>query len=129
MAFILIPRNGEDISVNAWNWRPTLEVLKSAHLIDDDLYARMGTHGREARIDLDTASRIADLLDERLRKLKPGDRIRYDLTLTDKPKERLAITPGTESGHIDVVEMYSATYEWLTAFRDFCRTSGGFQVS
>jgi len=30
---------------------------------------------------------------------------------------------------VDAKEAYSATYEWLVMFRDFCRTSGGFKVS
>lgn len=29
---------------------------------------------------------------------------------------------------IDVVETYSATYEWLVEFRDFLRMCGGFEV-
>ena len=55
MALILIPRNGEDVKINAWNWRPTLELLRKANLIDDDLYermGRMGTSGRQTIVDL-----------------------------------------------------------------------------
>lgn len=67
MAFILKPKNGDDVKINAWNWRPTLELLHSASLIDDDLYERMGTFGREAIVDADTALRMADFLDQRLK--------------------------------------------------------------
>ena len=59
MAFILIPKHGEEIMINTWNWRPTLQLLRDANVIDDDLYERMGTFGREARVDADTAGRIA----------------------------------------------------------------------
>jgi hypothetical protein len=128
MAFILIPKNGEEVTINAWNWRPTLELLRNVGLIDDDLYERMGTFGREAIVDADTALRIADFLDERLRTIRAGDRIRADLTVTDKAKKSLIITPGMQTEQIDVVDVYSATYEWLVQFRDFARASGGFQV-
>jgi hypothetical protein len=29
---------------------------------------------------------------------------------------------------VDTNEIYSASYDWLVAFRDFCRQSGGFEV-
>lgn len=128
MAFILIPKNGEEVKINAWNWRPTLELLRNANLIDDDLYERMGTFSRKAVVDADTAVRIADFLDVRLGTMKVGDRICTDLTVTDKPKKRLLITPDTQPDQIDVVDTYSATYEWLIRFRDFARSSGGFEV-
>ena len=36
----------------------------------------------------------------------------------------------SKSGSLDapVDDLYSATYEWLMRFRDFCRTCGGFNV-
>jgi len=128
MAFILIPKNGTDVMVNAWNWRPTLELLRDANLIDDDLYERMGTFGREAKVGAEAADRIADFLDKRLPAMKEGDRIRADLTITDEAKKPLIITPETQIEQIDVVDTYSATYEWLVQFRDFTRSSGGFEV-
>lgn len=54
--------------------------------------------------------------------------MRADLTITDVPKKRLVITPTTKVEDIDTVEVYSATYEWLVQFRDFCRSSGGFEI-
>ena len=128
MAFILIPKNGEEVKINAWNWRPTLELLHNAHLIGDDLYGRMGRDEREAIVDADTAARIADFLDERLRTMKAGDRIRADLTVTDKARKPLIIAPGMQTDQIDVVDVYSAAYEWLVQLRDFARTCGGFEV-
>ena len=109
-------------------WRPTLELLRDAKLIDHDLYDRMGTFGREAKVDADTAGRIADFLDQRLRAMKKGDRIRADLTITGELKKPLTITPETKIEQIDAVDTYSATYEWLAQFRDFSKASGGFEV-
>jgi hypothetical protein len=129
MSFILIPQSGEDIKVNAWNWRPTLELLRNAQLIDDGLRERMGIHGCRAEIGAAMAYRIAEFLDIRLAAMKPGDRINADLTITDLPKKQVVFTPKTQITDIDAVDLYSATYEWLLTFRDFCRNSGGFKVS
>jgi hypothetical protein len=128
MSFILIPKNGEDLKINAWNWRPTLELLRSADVIDDDLFERMGIHGFKAEVDATTANRIADFLETRLRVMKPEQRLLADLTVSDTPKKRMIITPDTMIHQIDVVNVYSASYEWLVEFRDFSRTSGGFEV-
>lgn len=128
MAFILIPKNGEDIKINAWNWRPTLELLHKASLIDVDLYEGMGTSGRRTIVDAGTAVRIAGFLDERLRSMQAGDRIRADLTVTSDAKKPLVFTPEMKADQIDCVDAYSATYEWLVQFSDFARTSGGFEV-
>lgn len=128
MSFILIPKNGEDTKINAWDWRPTIELLRSAHVIDDDLFERMGTHGFKAEVDAATANRIADFLETRLRAMKPEQRVLADLTVTDTPKKRLIITPGTKIDQIDAIDAYSASYEWLIKFREFSRNSGGFEV-
>jgi hypothetical protein len=129
MSFILTPENGEDVVINAWNWRPTLELLLNAKLIDKDLYDRMGTHGREASVDADTARNIADFLDGRVFEIRSGDRIRSDLSTTAEPRRKVTIVPGTRVEDIDAVDLYSASFEWLLQFRDFSRASGGFKVS
>lgn len=129
MAFILVPENGEKIMINAWNWRPTLELLRRAELIDDELYERMGAHGCGGQVDAETARRIADFIDLKLRAMKPEQRVLADLTITDRPKKRVTFTPNTKIDQIDAIDLYSASYEWLIQFRDFSRTSGGFEVS
>ena len=60
--------------------------------------------------------------------MKPEERVLADLTVTDRPKNRLIITPDTKIGQIDTIDVYSASHEWLVEFRDFSRTSGGFEV-
>jgi hypothetical protein len=129
MAFLLIPENGESVMINAWNWRPTIELLRDAKLIDEDLYERMGTFGREANVDAAMARRFADFIDLRLQAMKPDERIRADLTTTDRPKKQVIFTSDTKIEDIDVVDLYSAKYEWLIQFSNFCRTCGGFKVS
>jgi hypothetical protein len=33
MSFILVPKEGEELQVNGWNWRPTLQLLLAAGVI------------------------------------------------------------------------------------------------
>ncbi|PYV60316.1 MAG: hypothetical protein DMG95_14175, partial [Acidobacteria bacterium] len=80
MSIILIPQHGEDTKINFWNWRPTLELLRNAHLIDDDLCEQLAVNGSGATVDAETARQIADFLDARLATMKPGERIKADLT-------------------------------------------------
>ena len=129
MSFILIPTHGEDLQVNAWNWRPTLLLLRDANLIDESSYELLGSNGCGAHVDAETSVRIADFLEQKLQSMQPGQRIRGDLSLADKPKKLTIFTPGMKTEDVDATEAYSATYEWLVMFRDFCRTSGDFKVS
>lgn len=129
MSFILIPTRGEDIQVNAWNWKPTLELLRAANLINDDMHERLGIHAAGGNVNAESTCKIADFLDAQLAAMKPGDRIRADLQISSTPKEPVLFTPGMKMEDIDAFELYSATYDWLVMFRDFCRRSDGFRVS
>ena len=128
MSFILVPRDGDGVQVNAWNWRPTLELLRSEGLIDSETYEQMGAHSCGGGVNDALAYRIADFLEHRLAKMQPGERMRADLSLTDEPKSALVISPETRVEDINANEVYSATYEWLMTFQEFCRRSGGFEV-
>ncbi len=129
MSFILLPKQGKDIQVNAWNWRPTLRLMLEAGLIDDQQHELMGANGRGGGVDSETARKIADFLEQRLDRIGPGKRIRADLIATAAPKKKIVFTPDTRVEDIDAVDAHSATYEWLALFRDFCRTCSGFTVS
>jgi hypothetical protein len=89
----------------------------------------MGANGCGGHVDAETSMRIADFLERKLQSMQPGQRIRGDLSLTDKPKKLIIFVPGMKVADVDAKEAYSATYEWLVMFRDFCRTSRGFKVS
>jgi hypothetical protein len=124
MTFILVPSHADPdggLQVNAWNWRPTLELLRRARLLDDETVERASAQGAGGRVTAGQAVRIAGFLDRYLADLTPGQRVRSDGTVTGEPKSyRLDEEPR---------EIYSAAYEWLSRFRDFCRTSGGFTVA
>ena len=128
MSFILVPKRGDDVQVNGWNWRPTLELLLREGLISEELHERMGAQGAGGEVDADLADRIAEAIERTLETMKPGERMLADLTVTDRPKTKWVIGPETRPDEIDVNDMYSATYEWLVKFAGFCRRSGGFEV-
>jgi hypothetical protein len=129
MTFILVPKSGEDLQINAWNWRPTLELLREAKLITEEQYEGMGAQGAGGVVDAESAKAIANFVEGKLAEMKSEDRMRADLTVTSEPKALRVFTPnGSNSGEADLNDTYSATYERLVTFADFCRRSGGFEV-
>ena len=128
MSFILVPQNGEDVQINAWNWRPTLEILRAENLVDDKALELLGCNGCGAIVDDKLAQRIAAALTRRLAGIHPGERVRADLSITAEPKPRTVFKPGMSADEIDTLDLYSAQCEWLVQFRDFCQHSGGFKV-
>jgi hypothetical protein len=124
MTFILVPLHADpngDLQINAWNWRPTLELLHRARLLDGEAVQRAAAQGAGGRVTAEQALRIAEFLDRYLADLAPGQRVRADGTVTSEPK--------THQLDQEPRELYAATYEWLSQFRDFCRSSGGFMVA
>jgi hypothetical protein len=128
MSFILVPNKGDDVQVNAWNWRPTLEFLRAQNIITTEHAELLGCNGCGARVDAALATRMAAVVENKLTTLKPGDRMRADLTVTEKPKALQVFGPDTQPGDIDANEIYSATYDWLVTFKDFCKRCQGFEV-
>jgi hypothetical protein len=129
VCFILVPQKGDDLQVNAWNWRPTLETLYRENLINLENYERMGANGSGGHVDAERASLIADAIQRKLEAIKPGERVLADGSVTDRPKKEVTFKPQMDSQEVDVNDLYSTSYEWLARFRDFCRRSGGFAVS
>ena len=128
MTFILTPKQGEDVQVNGWNWRPTLELIRAEGLLTEENYERMGANASGGKVDAALAVRIADVLERKLAGMNPGERVRADLTVTALPKVPQRFNPDMNADDIDVVNLYSASYEWLVTFKDFCRRSEGFEV-
>ena len=127
MSFILASKRG-DLQVNAWNWRPTLELLVAEDLMTREQSERLSVHGAGGHVEADTADQIADVIERRLREMQPGDRMFADLTVTSSKRVPVVWKPnGDVEG--DTNGLYSASYDWLVTFRDFCRQSGGFDVS
>ena len=129
MSFILIPNEGDDVQVNAWNWRPTLEFLRAQNIITSDHAELLGCNGCGARVDAILAKQMAAAVENKLATIGPGDRMRVDLTVTSVPKVPHVFGRDALANDIDVTELYSATYEWLVTFKGFCNRCGGFEVS
>jgi len=128
MTFILIPNSGEEVQINAWNWRPTIEFLRAQNIITSEHAELLGCNGCGASVDAALANRIAAVVEAKLATLAPGDRVRVDLTVTSAPKVPQVFGPDTKPADIDAAELYSATYDWLVTFKDFCKRCDGFEV-
>jgi hypothetical protein len=128
MTFILVPSEGEDLQVNAWNWRPTLELLFAANVITEEDHERLGAHGSVGKVDAEKASRIAYAVVHKLMSMSAGERMLANLSVSKEPKKLAEFGPGVNADDIDENELYSTTYEWLETFAKFCRSSGGFKV-
>lgn len=128
MSFILVPLEGEDLTVNAWNWRSTLELLFAAGVITEDEHELLGYHGCGASVNREQAGRIADAVTRKLDGMNPGQRMLADLSVSSEPKQRAVFSPGMNDKDNDTNELYSTTFEWLQTFVSFCEGSGGFKV-
>jgi hypothetical protein len=129
MTFILVDSTDDqhDIQINGWNWRPTVAILVDAGIIPSGERAERclcqgcGGHFTEAEV-----IQAADFLEKQLVGMKSGDRLRRDGSVTDKPKNYAL--PISEWDEQEAWERYSASYEWIQMFIDFCRRSKGFKV-
>ncbi|MDX6577753.1 MAG: hypothetical protein QOE96_3706 [Blastocatellia bacterium] len=72
---------------------------------------------------------MAVAVENQLSTMKPGERMRVDLTVTAIPKVSQVFGPDTQPDDIDAINLYSATYEWLVTFKNFCKRCDGFMVS
>ena len=120
MASSLVPASGEGIWINAWNWRPTEELVRRTGILPDETLELLEYGIGE--VTAEQAGRIADFLDDYLSRLGPQHRVALDGTVIDEPDTY-------EFHRDDLSRNYTASYEWLTKFRDFCRTCHGFTMS
>lgn len=126
MSFTLLDLSSENFEFNAnvWNWRTTLEIIKSFDILSDGTIRQMEYNATGVKLEKD----VAHLIGERIRaeilpKLEPNKRIFADLTITDAPDDGTLFKDEDEQW-----KNYSASYEWLKDFSDFCLKSKGFQV-
>jgi hypothetical protein len=113
------------IFVNFWNWRPTVEILRRARLLDEKRLAELHVQFGHARITNDEARTIARLLRENvLQGLPETARILLDGSFTTEPDD------GTlHKSPEDIHRNYGATRPWLETFAAFCETCDGFEAS
>lgn len=115
---------GFEFRANVWNWKPTLEIIKSFDIVDEGKLRQMNYNATGAKFSGEEARTIGEKIQaEILPKLEPNKRIFADLSITD--------TPDDGTLHKDSDEQwknYSTNYVWLKEFSEFCLKSKGFQV-
>lgn len=106
---------------NAWNWRPMLELIEKVGIIERERLELLGANLGQ-RVEESEACAIAKILkEELLPRMRPGDRMLLDTSITDQPDDGKM--------HYDYIALnYSSTYDWLSQFADFCANCKGFTV-
>jgi len=126
MSFTLIDLGSEkfEFRANVWNWKATLEVIKSFDIVDEGKLRQMSYTATGARFSDEEAHTVgARIRDEILPKLEPNKRIFADLSITDAPDDGTLYKDEDEQWR-----NYSANHAWLKDFSEFCLQSKGFQV-
>jgi len=126
MSFTLHDLGAEnfEFTANVWNWKATLEVIKSLDIISEGTVRQMSYNATGVKLEAEEAHAIGERIrDEILPKLAPNKRIFADLTITDAPDDMTLFKDDDEQW-----KNYSATYESLKDFSEFCLRSKGFQV-
>lgn len=123
MGFIITDFQDESKSIytTAWNWGPTVELLKLMNVLDEDRLELI-RYNCGVEVNTEEARQIAEfIIIQVLSKITPEERVTYDLKITDEPDD------GTFHRE-DLAKNYSATYDWLKEFSEFCQTCEGFTV-
>ncbi len=126
MSFTLLDLGSENFEfrANIWNWKPTLEIIKSFDIVDEGKLRQMSYNATGAQFSHEEAQSIGEKIrDEILPKLEPNKRMFGDLSVTDAPDDGTFHGEGSQEW-----KNYSASYDWLKDFSEFCLKSEGFQV-
>lgn len=126
MSFTLIDVGSEkfELSSSIWSWKPTLEIIKSLDILSDGKLRQMEYAATGVKIELEEAHNIGRKIQEEiLPKLEPNKRMFMDGSITDAPDDGTIYRDEDEKW-----KNYSASYDWLKEFSEFCLKSKGFQV-
>ena len=126
MSFTLIDLGSENFEFRAtvWNWKTVLEIVRSFDIVSEGKLRQLNYNATGIAVSADEAQEIGERIrDEVLPRFGPGMRIFSDLSVTDKPDDGTIYKDEDEKW-----KNYSAEYEWLAEFTDFCFKSKGFQV-
>ena len=126
MSFTLMDTGAEgyEFLANVWNWKPTLEIIKSFDILSDGKLRQMEYNATGVKLTREEAHEIGEKIrDEILPKLEPNKRIFSDLSITDEPDDGTLYKDQDEQW-----KNYSVNHDWLKDFVDFCLKSKGFQV-
>ncbi|MFX1537588.1 MAG: hypothetical protein ACFFDI_25580 [Promethearchaeota archaeon] len=108
--------------VNWWNWRPTIELIRKLGIIDDTRLHLMCFNVTGVSVTKEEAQQIGETFQaDLLPKINSGQRILLDLSITSEPDD-------DKFHRDDLGKNYSARYEWLEEFTEFCLDCEGFTV-
>lgn len=109
---------------SVWNWKAALEIIKSLDVISEGKVRQMSMNATGVKIDSDEAVLIGEKIRQAiLPKLEPNKRMFADLSITDAPDDGTIYKDEDEQW-----KNYSADYDYLNEFSEFCLKSKGFQV-
>jgi len=126
MSFTLLDQGSEnfEFTANVWTWKAALEMIKSFDIIGEGAVRQMTYNATGVTVSIDDAHEIGSKIRDRfLPKMNENSRVFADLSISDAPDDKTL--------HRDEDEQwknYSASYEWLKEFSDFCLRSKGFRV-
>lgn len=126
MSFTLMDLGSEnfELSSNVWSWKPTLEIIKSLNILSDGKLRQMEYAATGVKIEIEDAHEIGTKIQTTiLPRLEPNERMLMDLSVTDAPDDGTIYRDEDEKW-----KNYSASYDWLKEFSEFCLKSKGFQV-
>jgi hypothetical protein len=126
MSFTLMDLGSEnfEIRANVWSWKPTIEIIKTLDILSDGKLRQMEYNATGVKIEVQDAHEIGKKIQEEiLPKLKPNKRIFMDGSITEAPDDGTIYRDEDEKW-----KNYSANYDWLKEFAEFCLKSKGFQV-
>lgn len=126
MSFTLVDLSSEnyEFHANVWNWKPTLEIIKSFDILGENKIRQMTYNATGVKLSKEEAHEIGEKIrDEFLPKLNPNKRIFMDLSTTDAPDDGTLYKDEDEQW-----KNYSTSHDWLKDFVEFCLKSKGFQV-
>lgn len=126
MSFTLMDMGAEsfEFRANVWNWKPTLEIIKSFDILSDGKLRQMEYNATGVKLTKEEVHEIGEKIrDKILPKLEPNKRMFADLSVTDEPDDGTLYKDEDEQW-----KNYSVSHDWLKDFVDFCLKSKGFQV-
>ena len=126
MSFTLLDSGSENFEfrANVWNWRTAVEIIKSFDILSGGTVRQMEYNATGVKLEKDEAHLIGEKIrDEILPKLQPDKRIFSDLSISDAKDDGTLYKDQDEQW-----KNYSADYDWLKDFSEFCLKSKGFQV-
>ncbi len=113
----------KSLPVNYWNWRPTVELIRQMHIVDEGRIALMHQPFTGVQVAREEARAIAERMrSEVLPRIPDGGRVLLDLSVTTDPDD------GTMHYGEALEENYSAQRSWLIKFTEFCERCSGFEV-